>query len=338
MERTPSSPPKIAPLKQGDRPLWSVMIPAFNCSAYIKEAIESVLQQDCGIDDMQIEVVDDCSTDADIANLVNEVGGGRVGYFRQPTNVGSLRNFETCINRARGYYIHLLHGDDRVKIGFYKTLERLLKDYREAGAAFCAFNMIKENGQRLGSSHKEANEAGLLSNWLQRIASEPRLQYVCMVVKREVYEKLGSFYLVHYGEDWEMWTRIAKHYPVAYTPEALSEYRIQYNSITSNSFLTGQNVRDMAKVIEKNVAHLPESDKGRIRKKAQKYYARDAIKKTASLWFRTRNKKAVNAQIRESLSMYSDAPLIGKAMALKVLMLFPFSWLPRIRKIIKGGS
>jgi len=30
-----------------------------------------------------------------------------------------------------------------------------------------------------------------------------------MVVKREVYEKLGGFYGVEYGEDWEMWVRIA---------------------------------------------------------------------------------------------------------------------------------
>jgi hypothetical protein len=54
--------------------------------------------------------------DNNIEELVKKVGKGRVSYFRQKKqNVGSLRNFETCINRSRGKYIHLLHGDDRVK-------------------------------------------------------------------------------------------------------------------------------------------------------------------------------------------------------------------------------
>jgi glycosyltransferase involved in cell wall biosynthesis len=314
------------------------MIPAYNCSVYLKDAILSVLQQDRGTENMQIEVVDDASSDANVADLVADVGRGRVRYFRQPQNVGSLRNFETCINRATGHYVHLMHGDDRLKPGFYNALEGLLKKYPDAGAAFCAFDMIREDGLLLGSSHKEANEPGILSNWLRRIAAEPRLQYVCMVVKREVYEKLGSFYLVHYGEDWEMWTRIAKHYPVAYTPQVLTEYRVQYNSITSNSFLTGQNVKDMAKVIEKNVAHLPEEDRETIRKHALKYYANDAINKAPSLWFRTKNNQAIHAQIKEALSMYSDVHLLLKVIRLKALMKLPVSWLPRIRKIIRGQS
>ena len=50
----------------------------------------------------QIEVVDDASTDADVAAVVERVGKGRVKYFRQSNNVGSLLNFKTCIDRAEG--------------------------------------------------------------------------------------------------------------------------------------------------------------------------------------------------------------------------------------------
>lgn len=94
MERIPSEPPQIAPLPSDRyRPLWSVMIPAYNCSAFLPEAIQSVLMQDMGADMMQIEVVDDYSTDANIAQLVKEISGGRVSYYRQSKNVGSLRKF-----------------------------------------------------------------------------------------------------------------------------------------------------------------------------------------------------------------------------------------------------
>ena len=96
-------PPKIAPLPdQAKRPVWSVMIPTYNCSRFLKETIESVLDQDFGKDLMQIEVIDDCSTDEDVEAIVNQIGAGRISFYRQPENVGSLRNFETCINRAQG--------------------------------------------------------------------------------------------------------------------------------------------------------------------------------------------------------------------------------------------
>src|SRR5450432_1899209 len=101
IERIPQSPPVIKPV--GDsikRPLWSVMIPTYNCSEYLVETLQAVLAQAPSADMMQIEVVDDCSTDTDVEALVKKIGKGRVGFFRQTENVGSLRNFETCLNRS----------------------------------------------------------------------------------------------------------------------------------------------------------------------------------------------------------------------------------------------
>src|ERR1035438_4192858 len=125
-ERIPLQPPEIKPVPDSvSRPQWSVMIPAYNCSQYLTENIRSVLDQDRGEEQMQIEVVDDGSTDTDVKSLVEKIGNGRVRYYRQPLNVGSLRNFETCLNRATGHYIHLLHGDDKVENGFYEEIESL---------------------------------------------------------------------------------------------------------------------------------------------------------------------------------------------------------------------
>ena len=61
-----STPPPISPVAEGlHRPLWSVMIPTFNCAKYLRQTLESVLVQDPGTEQMQIEVVDDCSTKDD---------------------------------------------------------------------------------------------------------------------------------------------------------------------------------------------------------------------------------------------------------------------------------
>jgi glycosyltransferase involved in cell wall biosynthesis len=77
------------------RPLWSVMIPTYNCAHFLRRTLESVLDQDPGPDFMQIEVVDDCSTADDPRTVVDQIGCGRVGFYRKPQNEGAIKNVNT---------------------------------------------------------------------------------------------------------------------------------------------------------------------------------------------------------------------------------------------------
>src|SRR5215467_2515784 len=64
-------------------PFWSVMIPTYNARTdYLEEALRSVLQQDLGPDEMQIELVDDCSNDNTAFEVAHRIGGGRVMFHR----------------------------------------------------------------------------------------------------------------------------------------------------------------------------------------------------------------------------------------------------------------
>src|SRR5690606_21567073 len=94
-----------------------------------------------------------------------------------------------------------------------------------------------------------SEQPGIANNWLEIIAAGQKLQPPSIVVKRTVYEQLGGFFGVHYGEDWEMWVRIAAHYPVGHSPKRLARYRIQRNNISSAYFLSGQHIKDISKVI-----------------------------------------------------------------------------------------
>ena len=274
--RIPLTPPEIVPIADENRPLWSVMIPTYNCIQFIQAALESVLQQDPGVDVMQIEVVDDGSNDGDVESLVQEIGKGRVLFYRQPQNRGSLRNFETCLNRAKGEWIHLLHGDDMVKPGFYTEIEALFKDFKEAGAAIVKNSYINSAGYETGIEKQIQEERGIIENWLEIIATRQRLQPPAIVVKRAVYEKLGGFFAVHYGEDWEMYTRIAAHYPVAYSPRYLAMYRVHGDNITSNAYLKGQHIKDLKTVIDIIQNYLPPNKRKKIKK---------ASLRIKSIWF-----------------------------------------------------
>lgn len=315
--RIPDSPPVVTPVRNGvQRPLWSVMIPVYNCSDYLLETLKCVLVQDTGPASMQIEVIDDGSTDADVAALVQEVGKGRISYFRQEENVGSLRNFHTCLERSRGHLIHILHGDDLIRNGFYPRMQQLFENHPSLGAGFCRYAYINEKGKTLYYQSAEMDHAGILDNWLERLCERQRIQYVAMVVKREVYERLGGFYGVEYGEDWEMWVRIAAQYEVGYTPEVLAEYRKHYSSISGKFFLTGKNMMALETVMDRIQHYLPAHHRAVVMNTSRKFYAHYAIRVANALWKNFKHKRGASAQALAAWNMSKDAGLLYKIIKL----------------------
>lgn len=255
-----ASPAMILPVSPDTpRPVWSVMIPTYNCARYLRETLASVLAQDPGPDVMQIEVVDDCSTQDDPKSIVEELGQGRVQFYQQPQNVGSTANFNTCLARSRGHLVHLLHGDDRVREGFYQTMQAAFDQNPNVGAAFCRHVLIDEFDHWQYVSNLQATKRGVIDGWLSKIAVQNRLQPPAIVVRRDVYEAIGGFdpRIVCCGEDWEMWIRIAAHYSVWYEPHPLALYRVHSTNLTGRCARSGQNLRDMKRIIEIAQFYIP---------------------------------------------------------------------------------
>lgn len=321
MDRILKTPPVIKPLESsGERPLWSVMVPAYNCLRFLRQTLESVLVQDPGPDKMQIEVVDDCSRDGDVAALVQEIGKGRIGFFRQEKNMGHHRNFETCINRSKGQLMHLLHGDDLVRPGFYTEIESLFAAYPQIGAAFTKNGYIDNAGNITVPESSWMSRAGIFDDFLMNIAQRQMLQVVAMVVKRSVYEKLGGFFAVDYCEDWEMWIRIAAHFPVAYSPKCLALYRTgpaSEGSITSNTLLKGENFGNVKKVIEITQHYLPPGQRKHIKNMARKYYSMH-IARSSNKMYRYNSKAAIR-QALGALKLHQNIRTIYWVMKLYLL-------------------
>lgn len=285
------------------RPRWSVMIPVYNCAHYLRETLASVLAQDPGPAVMQIEVVDDCSPADDPEAVVRELGGGRVGFFRQPRRVGHTRNFHTCLQRSRGWLVHLLHGDDCVRRGFYESAARAFDTRAEIGAFACRHLFIDEDSHWLRISDLERRTAGILENWLSKIATGQRLQTPCVAVRREVYERLGGFDdRLSWAEDWEMWVRIAAHYPVWYEPEPLAMYRTHSASSSSRSFRSGENLADLRRAMEMVREHLPAAVAPVLAARAREHYAQEALNTAGHLFARGDSAAAV-IHLREALRL-----------------------------------
>lgn len=252
----------ISPLPPAqERPIFSVMIPTYNCAKLLGKTLESVLAQDLGPDQMQITVVDDHSTSDDPESVVNSIGRGRVEFFRQPHNVGATKNFNTCIELSRGQFVHILHGDDWLENSFYESINALIARFPEASLFSARFYYVDENGVRTGISPRVQQYELAVSKDSTFFTDGPIIHFVTSVFRRSFFEQNGSFndYLVH-AADWEMWVRVIKEGGIVMTPDVLGNYRVFANNDTGRLMRTAENLVDRQRCIKMLAARYPDFD------------------------------------------------------------------------------
>jgi len=306
--------PIIKPVSDNtSRPLWSVMIPTYNCATYLRETLTSVLAQDLGADLMQIMVIDDHSTD-NPERIVEELGKGRVEFYQQPKNVGTTYNFQTSLNQARGYLVHQLHGDDMVRDGFYQKMQLVFDENPEIGAAFCRTITMDDFGHWQSITGQELEETGVLpSDWLQKLVEVCRILTPSMVVRREVYEKLGGFdHRLRNAEDWEMWVRIAANYPIAHEVEPLALYRCRSGSNMHSNMRNGRHPEQAYKAIKLFESYLGDRIPAKIYAVARQNRAFTALQ-AADLSMRDGSPATAITLIKAAISYSSSFRVIRSA-------------------------
>ena len=127
-------------------PMVSVVIPAYNAEAHIGAAIASVQAQ--SMSDLEVVVVDDCSTDATAA-VVREIAARdpRVRVVTLPANMGAPAGPRNAgVRLARAHWVAFLDADD---LWHPEKLATQLKALTETGVEFCSSRMVNFTSGRL---------------------------------------------------------------------------------------------------------------------------------------------------------------------------------------------
>ena len=315
--------PIAPPADQEHRPLWSVMVPTYNSTPYLRETLTSVLLQDPGPEQMQIEVVDDCSSD-DPQTIIDELAPDRIHLHRQPENLGHTGNFNSCIERARGHLVHILHGDDTVRNGFYRTMQQPFHDHPEIGAAFCRHVYIGEDGSETATARLHEPVSGVFPDAAYRLVAGVGIQPPSVVVRRSSYERLGGFdsRLRVAGEDLEMWVRIAASFPVWYEIEPLAEYHRRPGSLISSSARSGAAIRDYRATIDLLLEHLEPGRRDQAYRAARDRCAGWALLQARQL-AEAGDRSGALIQLREALRSRSSPQVAARAAKTAARLLLP---------------
>ena len=171
--------------REPHRPFWSVMIPVYNCAAYLRATLGSVLPQLTPDHDAQIEVVDDCSTKDDPCGRRSRVRPRpRALLPTAAAIVGPQATFTTCIERSRGEWVHILHADDLVADGFYAAIRadgtRPIPPWERRSVARCSIDATGRRAAICRSSNPR--KTGIQHDLIDRFAVDNLIMFPSIAV------------------------------------------------------------------------------------------------------------------------------------------------------------
>lgn len=247
-----------------DMPEISVIIPTYNSSRYVTQAVDSVLAQT--FDDLEVIVIDDGSTD-DTESVMSRYSSP-VRYIKQ-TNGGVSRARNHGIEESRGRYVAFLDADDT---WFPNKLEKQMEAIRSQPSyhvCYSAFLIVDSNLAPI-----EVNRSKR-----QRTALEDLLMCgnvvgsICTVIyERSLFSKVGGFDpVLSQCADWDMWVRLAAETDFLYVDEPLVTYRQHETNMSRNAPLLE---KDSLLVLEKGfgMSNLPDALKARQREAFARNY------------------------------------------------------------------
>jgi glycosyltransferase involved in cell wall biosynthesis len=201
-------------------PLVSVIIPTFNKAQFIEEAVESVLGQTYR--NLEIIVVDDGSTDH-TRDVLRKYKNGITYLCQNNRGPSSARNYG--VRTARADHLAFLDADD---VWFPEKLEaqmELMLRHPTVGWVGCGAYATDSEGtieKQYIPARYQTRQEFVKDLQSRKLSFNPSI----VLVKRECMDRVGGFNdALHYGEDWDLWLRIAKHYEVAFIRKALVKVR-----------------------------------------------------------------------------------------------------------------
>lgn len=213
-------------------PLVSVVMSAYNTEKYIVEAIESILRQD--YQHLEIVIADDCSSDR-TRMLIDNIGDDRIRVFHNASNMGYLATWNKLLPLTRGEYITFQDADDASHPSRIGKLVEFLEQHRDIG--LCGSNFVRffQPWGLYLESNFPTTKAGI-----EEAISNGKIPFAGtrVMIRREVYEKVGgfrSFFHKLTWEDYDWILRIMEHYQVANIADVLYEYRYFSSSTSKQS-------------------------------------------------------------------------------------------------------
>ncbi|MBQ4851566.1 glycosyltransferase family 2 protein [Pseudoalteromonas sp. MMG012] len=279
------------------KPDISVIIPNYNCKAYLGKALASVIKQTDVI--LEIIVVDDGSTDGSVEWLekASQTYSNLILVKQIRCGVVAARN--KAISIAQADYIAFLDADDYWNEDKLATQLAYMKSNQKCTLSFTNYMHVDEQYNKIidcfsywpefyNKELKDTTKYQYLSNSQDMLLYANVIGTSTVMVKRDAIKSVMCFdNELKSASDWDCWLKLASVGEVAYTYQCAMDYLMRSNSITSNRIKRIDAMRLILKrfVSSNNVGWITQIKAGaRLNECYGEYYREMGQKVPALIW------------------------------------------------------
>jgi GT2 family glycosyltransferase len=216
----------------------SVILTSYNHAKYLREAIDSVLNQTYS--DFELIIWDDASIDGSW-KIINDYSDPRIRAFRNDTNQRGGNIQRALAQGVDGEYIAIQHSDDVWESQKLEKQVAFLDENPQIGAVFTKALIINEDGALFqDQTHFYYNVFDQPNRtrheWLNHFFyNYNALCHPSLLIRRQCYEDCGLYKSgLAVVPDLDMWVRLCMKYEIHVLPEKLVRFRVRENELNTS--------------------------------------------------------------------------------------------------------
>lgn len=222
-------------------PLVTAIVTSYNHAEYLDQRMDSLLKQ--AFDNMEIIVVDDCSSDESREVLERYRGNSKVDLVFLERNGGYANACNLGIKMSRGKYVMFAECDDYDDPEHIRTLVKVMEENEQAGAAYCRSSIVDERGTVLGTDYDVRENA--FKRYCTNDVLIPRrtmarfFLFACVIpnmsaalIRKTAIESVGHLSPAFRAcADWDLWCRMSEKYDFYYVAKPMNYFRTHPNTV-----------------------------------------------------------------------------------------------------------
>ncbi len=262
-------------------PRISVIIPTYNRSKLVKEAVENVLRQN--YTDFEVIVIDDGSID-DTGSVIKQVTDERVKYYYKP-NGGQSSARNVGLRKSSGEYIAFLDEDDLWPEDYLGVVISQLDEQKDYGATYTRVFELHPDGTKKELSTPERYRSGWITKYYFDFS--PCLMPSATCFRKSVWENFFWDEALKRSPDYDLFLRISTISKFLFVPNTYVIKRWYPENLSSTTKPTS--AIDVAHILERFYSHMG----------GDKYVSQKAVKNKISHRYRKAAKMASRLKNRQ---------------------------------------
>lgn len=225
----------------------TVLLPVFNAGCHLEETIKSLLRQT--FSSFEILVINDGSTDNSGA-IIRSIGDKRIRLIENSNNRGVADTLNRGIKLATGRYIVRMDADDVCMPTRLEKQWHFMEAHPEVGISG---TWIRYFGEQPPLLERKPAESEVIKAY---ILFDTPLFHPTVIMRKSFLNQYALRYdaAFHRTEDYDLWSRAARFFPLGNIPEPLLKFRCHGKSVTSTATLSMR--MQTLEIMKRELSHI----------------------------------------------------------------------------------